>query len=293
MAKVFITTTLAALVFAPTPALARTYSGWAVRTTTMRAGPDYAYPPVQRIRRNTQVAIFGCLNDWSWCDVGYRYDRGWVDGRDLVANYQGRRQGISSYLGIGILSFIFGNYWDSHYRGRTFYNERSRWEQHYYNNYQPHWGPRPNIPQVYRNRDRVNAPVQIRRRGTVTPQVQQVPKRNRTMPAVNQNRRNKVGVPQPGTGRQPTIRPIDQNRTRGNVNVLRPQRGALTPQAQPGPARDRKVHEVTPNRGNQISTPPRAASPKAPARQFGKPDNKGNKGNKKDKQVDQTQPHQG
>jgi uncharacterized protein YraI len=287
MRKILTTTTLAALVLAPAPALARTYSGWAVRTATMRAGPDYDYPPVQRIGRNARVAIFGCLNDWSWCDVGYRYDRGWVEGRDLVADYRGRRQGISSYLGIGILSFIFGNYWDSHYRGRTFYNERSRWEQHYYNNYQPHWGPRPNIPQVYQNRNRLNGPVQTRRRGTIPPQIQQVPDRNHNLPAVNRYRRNKVTVPQPNAGRQPTTRPIDQNRTR--INVQRPQ-GAVTQQAQPAPDRNRKVRELNPNQGIQASTPPRAAAPQAPARQRGNLDNKGNKANKKDKQVEQPKP---
>jgi uncharacterized protein YraI len=292
MPKIAITTTLAALVLAPTPAMARTYSGWAVRTTMMRAGPDYDYPPVQRIGRNAQVVIFGCLNDWSWCDVGYRYDRGWVEGRDLVANYRGRRQGISSYLGIGILSFIFGNYWDSHYRGRPFYNERSRWEQRYYTNYQPHWGPRPNIPQVYQNRNPLNVPMQ-RQRSTATPQVQQMPERNRNMPAFNRNRGNIVTVPQPNAGPRPTSPPVDQNRARGNVNVQRPQRGTFAPQAQPAPDRHHKVREVTQNQGNQASTPARVAAPQAPARQRGNPDNKGNKGNKKDKQGDQPKPPQG
>jgi uncharacterized protein YraI len=288
MRRVFLTTTLAALVLTPTPALARTYSGWSVRTTVIRAGPDYYYPVVQRIGRNAQVAIFGCLNDWSWCDVGYRYDRGWVEGRDLVANYRGRRQGISSYLGIGILSFIFGNYWDSHYRGRTFYNERSRWEQHYYNNYQPHWGPRPNTPQVYRNRP-VNVPAQRPQRSTATPQVQQVPDRNRNVPPANRNRGNK-GVPQPNARPLPTPQPVQQNRTRANVPAQNQQRGTVMPQAQPAPDRNRKVREVNPNQGNQTSTPPRAAAPQAPARQRGNPNNKGNKGNKKDKPVDRPKP---
>jgi uncharacterized protein YraI len=275
------------LVLAPTPAWARTYSGWTVRTTTMRAGPDYAYPPVQRIGGNAQVAIFGCLNDWSWCDVGYRYDRGWVAGRDLVANDRGRRRGISSYLGIGILSFIFGNYWDSHYRGRSFYNERSRFEQHYYNHYQPHWGPRPNIPQVYRNRNRVSAPVQTQRRGTIAPQVQQVPDRNRNLPAANRNRANKLTVPQPNAGQRPTTPPVNENRTK--VNVRRSQ-GTVIPQAQPGPDRNRKVREVTPNRGKQASTPQGAGAPPAVAAQRRKSDNQGNKGNKKDKKVEQPKP---
>lgn len=285
MRKILITTTLAALALSPAPALARVYSGWVVRTTTMRAGPDYAYPPVRRIWRNSQVAIFGCLNDWSWCDVGYRYDRGWVAGRNLVANYRGRRQGISPYLGIGILSFIFGNYWDNHYRGRAFYNERSRWERHYYNNYQPHWGPRPNIPQAYQDRNRVNSPVQAQRRPAIPPQVQHVPDRN--LPEVNKKAGNKAGVPKPNPGRQPTARPIDQNRTR--VNVARPQ-GSATPQGQPATDRNRSVRGAPASKGNTISAQRRAQASSAPARQNKKPDNKAKKGNKKDKSADQPRP---
>ena len=119
MRNIILAATLASLALPLTPAIAaRAYSGWTSRSTTMRAGPDYYYPGVRRIGRNAQIRIYGCLNDWSWCDVSYRYDRGWIAGRDLVANYQGRRRGISSYLGIGVLSFIFGNYWDNYYRGR-------------------------------------------------------------------------------------------------------------------------------------------------------------------------------
>lgn len=288
MRNILITTTLAALVVAPSPALAQSYSGWAVRTTTMRAGPDYDYPPVQRIGRNANVAIFGCLNDWSWCDVGYRYDRGWVAGRDLVADYRGRRQGISSYLGIGILSFVFGNYWDRHYRGRSFYNQRSRWEQHYYTNYQPHWGPRPNVPQVYRNRNPANVPMQ-RQRGTASPQVERMPVRNRSTPAFNRNRSNTVTRPQSNAQPRTATPPVIRNRTQDNRNVQRPQRGTTAPQAQPGPDRNRKVRDVTANPRSQASTRPNAA-PQVPARQRGNPDNKGNKGNKKDRQVDQPKP---
>jgi len=144
MRKFILVTALAALAMPAAPAsAARTMIGYTVRSTNMRAGPDYDYPRVRRISRNAQVSIHGCLRDWSWCDVGYRYDRGWVAGRDLVANYQGRRRGVSSYLGIGVLTFVFGNYWESYYRNRPFYGERTRWERHYYDNYQPHWGPRP------------------------------------------------------------------------------------------------------------------------------------------------------
>ncbi len=124
----------------------RASSGFTVRSTRMRAGPDYDYPVVQVIRSNRRVDIYGCLNDWSWCDVGYRSDRGWIEGDKLAVDYQNRRRaiiGIGPTIGIGVLSFSFGNYWDNYYRGRPFYGERGRWERHYFDNYKPHWGPRP------------------------------------------------------------------------------------------------------------------------------------------------------
>jgi len=284
MRKIILATTLASLALPITPAIAWTHSAWTVRTTMMRAGPNYDYPAVQRIGRNAPVGIYGCLNDWSWCDVGYRYDRGWVAGRDLVADYRGRRQGISSYLGIGILSFIFSNYWDSHYRGRTFYNERSRWERHYYDNYQSNWGPRTNIPQIYQDRNRVSAPpAQIQRRVTVAPQAQPAPGRNRTGRELNQNRGTQTSGP------RRFAPPVNEIRTQVNAPTVQTQsRGGAAPQARSMPDRSRNIPGAAQNRGNPTSSQQRTAAPPAPARQHGNPDNKGNK---KDKQGDQTKPN--
>ena len=128
------------------PGAAHAASGYTVGRVEMRAGPDFDYPTVQVIRDGRRVDIYGCLNDWSWCDVGYRSDRGWVDGGHLVATYQGRRQTIitvAPYLGFGILSFTFGDYWDHHYRTRPFYSQRDRWENQYYDHFKPSWGKRP------------------------------------------------------------------------------------------------------------------------------------------------------
>lgn len=123
----------------------RTVTGYMLRRSWLRAGPDYDYPTLRRIGRNTQVIVYGCLRDWNWCDVSYQRDRGWVPGQDIAASYQGRRRSINTvapYLGIGIFSFMFGTYWDDHYRDRSFYRERDRWERQYNQNYKPSWGPR-------------------------------------------------------------------------------------------------------------------------------------------------------
>ncbi|MEG3143782.1 hypothetical protein U1839_03875 [Sphingomonas sp. RT2P30] len=155
MRRLIVLSTFAALAVPAGPALAqRATAGYTVRTTTMRAGPDYDYPAVQRVARNARVDVYGCLNDRSWCDAGYRSDRGWIPGSDLVVDHRGRRSAVSSYPGISVLAFIFGSYWDSHYRGRSFYAERPRWEQQYYNNFQPHWGPRPQAPPAFQRQNR-------------------------------------------------------------------------------------------------------------------------------------------
>lgn len=152
MRKYALTAAVLAACLPLTPAMARSMQGYTVRSTTMFAGPDYNYPSVQGLRRDTGVRVYGCLRDRSWCDVSDRVGRGWVAGNDIVVTYQGRRQIIVRTMGIGILSFTFGSYWDSHYRSRPFYNQRPRYEQQYYTNHRPQWGPRPAPPHFERNR---------------------------------------------------------------------------------------------------------------------------------------------
>jgi len=160
----------------------RTATGYTLRRVWMYAGPDYDYPRLRRIGSGRRVDVYGCLRDWSWCDVRYGFDRGWVPGRDIAASYQGRRRSINTiapYLGIGVLSFMFGTYWDDHYRNRTFYRERDRWEHQYNQNYKPIWGPRQDDDRddrrrVQPRREEQQAPVQppVHWQGQVQPPVQ-------------------------------------------------------------------------------------------------------------------------
>jgi len=137
------------------PAAAQAATGFTNQPTELRAGPDYDYPTIRVINPDRRVEIFGCLNDWSFCDVGYRSDRGWVDARSVVVDYRSRRMGLidaGPYVGIGFLSFSFGSYWDNNYRGRPFYNDRGRWERHYHDKYRSSWGPRRDRDWNDRNR---------------------------------------------------------------------------------------------------------------------------------------------
>lgn len=116
-----------------TPAIAQAAEGFATANVNMRAGPSTGYPAVAVIPAGESVEIYGCLADAPWCDVEFYGGRGWVHGRYVQAIYQERRVylGPEYYrpLGIPVVVFSFGNYWDSHYRNRDFYRYRDRWSR--------------------------------------------------------------------------------------------------------------------------------------------------------------------
>lgn len=124
---------IAAFVFSYfTAASAFAAEGYVTRSVNLRAGPDTSYPTVARLRAGAIVDIAGCVDDWSWCDVSSRDNRGWVNGNYLQREYQGRRVLIPRYgvqIGIPVISFVFGSYWNDHYRSRSWYHQRDRWSR--------------------------------------------------------------------------------------------------------------------------------------------------------------------
>lgn len=137
--------TLAALVAAALPltgATAQTMRGYTAVSTRLYSGPLRDYPTVRTVRRGTMVNVHGCLRDWTWCDVTYRANRGWIAGEALRIQHDGRRRGVGANMGVDVTTFAFGSYWDNHYRGRPFYGQRERWQSQYDNAYRPEWGER-------------------------------------------------------------------------------------------------------------------------------------------------------
>src|SRR4051812_32464657 len=81
--------------FVPALASAET-SAYVAGSTELHAGPAFDYPTVDVVREGEGVVVHGCLRDFSWCDVGYRGDRGWIAADNLQAEFDSRRQPIVS-----------------------------------------------------------------------------------------------------------------------------------------------------------------------------------------------------
>jgi uncharacterized protein YraI len=125
-------TLLAAALFVPAAASAEL----AVTThgVNMRAGPDVSYPQVAFLGRGVTVDVVGCVEGWQWCDVVAGPNRGWVSAAYLSYNNYYNQPTIIGYggpaLGIPLISFSIGPYWDSYYRARPWYHNRSYWYNH-------------------------------------------------------------------------------------------------------------------------------------------------------------------
>ena len=94
------------------------------------AGPDSSYPEVAQLDADTPIQVMGCLDDWSWCDVAFEGNRGWLYSPDITYQYQGGYVPLYSYapgLGVPVVAFSFDAYWGSHYHDRPWYQQRDQW----------------------------------------------------------------------------------------------------------------------------------------------------------------------
>jgi uncharacterized protein YraI len=112
-------------------AVAAAQTAYTTKTVNMRAGPSHEYPLVARIPAGEAVEVGGCVDDWTWCDVGAGPDRGWVYAANLEYPYEDRRVTILTngpIIGLPIVPFAVGTYWGRYYVGRPWYARRPYWE---------------------------------------------------------------------------------------------------------------------------------------------------------------------
>lgn len=122
---------LAALCLAA-PVCAFAAEGYVVDNVNLRAGPDPSYPLVDQLPSGTEVDVQGCTDGWEWCDVIDENDgsRGWIAGNYIQYEYRDQPVLLSDYgaqIGIPIVAFSIGTYWDRYYRSRPFYGDRGNW----------------------------------------------------------------------------------------------------------------------------------------------------------------------
>ena|GEM_PF-1798407 len=104
------------------PVLAQDGSGFARSGANLRAGPANAYPRVATAVGGDSLTVYGCVNDFSWCDVRWREARGWLPAG--VVEFNRRDGGVPP-----VVAFAVDPYWDAHYRGKPWARERARWRQ--------------------------------------------------------------------------------------------------------------------------------------------------------------------
>jgi uncharacterized protein YraI len=141
--KKTIVSAVASLIFCA-PLLARSAEGWVVADISLQAGPDTEYPSLDELAAGTPVTIAGCIEGWTWCDViAVDGERGWVPGSFLEEEYNNAPVIVLDYgprIGIPVVSFSLGVYWDHYYRHRPFYSQRHEWTAR---TIRPHAPPRP------------------------------------------------------------------------------------------------------------------------------------------------------
>lgn len=115
----------------PAAASAQSLAFSAPGATNMRAGPGPDFPVIAQVVGGSRVNVIGCIEGYEWCDSVVQGYRGWISATRLEFPYAGRRVAVPRHyasFGAPIIGFDFG-YWDRHYRGRTFFRDRDRWDR--------------------------------------------------------------------------------------------------------------------------------------------------------------------
>lgn len=97
---------------------------------TLRAGPGFNYPRVAYVPEDVRVTIHGCVRGYSWCDISWRGDRGWIDASNLSYPWNNRYVVVEEWgprIGLPVIAFSVEDYWTRYYRNRPWWSQRYTW----------------------------------------------------------------------------------------------------------------------------------------------------------------------
>ena len=174
--------------------------GFARAASNVRAGPDFEYPVITGVGPGEPVFVYGCLSDYSWCDVRARRVRGWMQASRIELLYGGRRVLVPSYaprIGLPVVRFDIGTYWDRYYRDYDWYDDRYRYDRGWRN--RPDYGRRdyddrrqpPPVVRVPTPQPQFEEPRRREREPVIIPRGVEEPRR----PAPEEFRRRETVVP--------------------------------------------------------------------------------------------------
>jgi len=125
MLKKLILVTAAAVALAA--ASAATAADNPVVSTTginLRAGPGLNYPVVVDLPAGARMALHGCITGYTWCDVSWGGNRGWLASAYMSTIYRNAPVAVTAVaaarLGVAIVAFDAG-YWHRYYFRRPWF----------------------------------------------------------------------------------------------------------------------------------------------------------------------------
>jgi uncharacterized protein YraI len=105
-------------------------TGYAKDAADLLAGPGTVFPALARIDSGAKLGIVGCVEGYSWCDVTWNGNRGWMAAGNLDSLFHDRRVSVSRYglqADVPTLEFEQKSYWERNYRSRPFFGEQRYW----------------------------------------------------------------------------------------------------------------------------------------------------------------------
>jgi uncharacterized protein YraI len=119
---------LAMTLVIPAAAFAQDLTVTAAVDLNMRAGPDPQYPIVGLIPAGQEVTLYGCIDDRSWCDVGFGANRGWSYSAYLVFDASVPEPVVvlnpPPEIVVPAIQYDPNAYFDAYYADQPFYAER-------------------------------------------------------------------------------------------------------------------------------------------------------------------------